>query len=105
MRERGEIIRFDGNCSLTLRLGDWTFVHRTPFSNLAETPEAKRHRLIAAALGMAKPVLPYALDIWLGGKVMNLEWDHAGSAQLISFRKGEWDAELAAALSSVEVAA
>jgi hypothetical protein len=39
--------------------------------------------------------LPYGLDIWTAqGKVMNLEWNESNETQLVSFKSGEWEAEL-----------
>jgi hypothetical protein len=40
--------------------------------------------------------MPYGLDIWAHQKVMNLEWDDDGSVELITFKRGEWEAQLAA---------
>jgi len=40
--------------------------------------------------------LPYGLDIWAPLKVLNIEWGVRGNVALVSFRPGEWEAELIA---------
>jgi hypothetical protein len=70
--------------------------YRTPFQRL---PDANNQlKYMAAQLGRRAPQnLPYGLDIWAPKKVLNVEWDDQGNVVLVSFRPGEWEAELAAA--------
>ena len=56
--------------------------------------------------------LPWTLQIWpnrqwdgwhwVRGKVLNLHWFNAGTAELVSFRPGPWPDELLVALSAPE---
>ena len=39
----------------------------------------------------------YGLDIWWGkGKVLNIEWNDGETIEIVSFRRGSWEAELLA---------
>jgi hypothetical protein len=81
---------------------------RTPFQKWDTGPEvaaktlAAKHGLsldqakYAANLhGLKLPeVLPYCLDIWRGKKVFSLEWADDGRSHIISFKRGDWEAEL-----------
>ena len=52
----------------------------------------------AAAADLRPPQnLPYGLDLWTPQRVFNIEWDVRGNVALVSFRPGEWEAELIAA--------
>ena len=89
------------------RFGLWL---RTPFQKWETSPEvaaktlAAKHGLgldqakYAATLhGIKLPeILPYCLDISQGRKVMSLEWADDGRAHIISFKRGEWEAEFLA---------
>lgn len=83
---------------------------RTPFQDWETGPDvaakslAAKHGLgldeakYAATLhGLKLPeILPYCLDISLGRKVMSLEWADDGRAHVISFKRGDWEAEFLA---------
>jgi hypothetical protein len=58
-------------------------------------------RAYAATLhGVKLPeVLPYCIDIWRGKKVFSLEWADDGRTNIISFRRGPWEADLLALAS------
>ena len=77
---------------LTLQESGLTIALRTPFQKLPQPYENTKFRV--AALGY-KLNLPYGLDIWAPQKVMNLEWDDDGSVEVITFKRGEWEAQLA----------
>ena len=67
-------------------------VHRTPFQKLPPVREAVKYQ--AAKLERRPENLGYGLDIWEKpgiGKVLNIEWDDAGTVDLVSFRHGDWE--------------
>lgn len=35
--------------------------------------------------------MKYGLDIWVGKKVFNLEWDESGTIDIINFTRGPWE--------------
>jgi hypothetical protein len=84
--------------------------HRTPFQQWGYGPDIAAGSLAATyglSLDQAKyaatlhgiklpEVLPYCLDIWRGKKVMSLEWADDGRSCIISFKRGEWEAEFLA---------
>ena len=39
-------------------------------------------------------LLPWGLDIWATGKVMNILWHNDGRVELTSFRRGNWEKEV-----------
>ena len=92
------LIRQRGSLQLvgTVRIITWEaepfrFALRTPFSGLAKEEGPAPSYQHALARQQAKPVLPYGLDVWHGGrKVMSLQWSDTGATELISFRAGEW---------------
>lgn len=57
-----------------------TVFYRTPFQKL---PEGNTN-------------LPYGLDIWHAGKVLNIEWADHGRVDVISYKRGPWERELEA---------
>jgi hypothetical protein len=73
--------------------GDWTFWHRTPFSDWPGSRPIARNYLEAMILQHVPPVLPYGLDVWRGNKVMSCEWSDE-QFRLISFRSGAWEEDL-----------
>ncbi len=60
-------------------------VLRTPFQKIPErAPSAPQ-----------KGNLSYGLDIWTqGGKVLNIEWDTQERTQIVSFKRGVWEASV-----------
>ncbi|MBL6079683.1 hypothetical protein JMJ56_16820 [Belnapia sp. T18] len=66
------------------------FVHREPFD-----PFGMR---AAPQNGAARPLvthtnsLPFGLDVWRSGRMLNLAWDET-SIVVFSFRLGVWEAE------------
>jgi hypothetical protein len=85
---------------------------RTPFQQRAEPDEATKKLAVkigasvdeakyAATLhGLKLPEpLPYAIDIWRGKKVMSLEWADDGRANIVSFKRGLWEADFLALAS------
>jgi hypothetical protein len=65
---------------------------RTPFQKFPQPDE--RMKFLVAARDY-KLNMPYGLDIWAPLKVLNLEWDDDGSVEVITFKRGEWEAQLA----------
>jgi hypothetical protein len=93
-----------------VRVGDaspFSFLHTTPFSGIPRDGPTPRNFGEAALLQRHGPInLPYGLDVMLSGrKVMNLEWGHDGSPDLVSFAKGNWDAQLLDAVAPAVIAA
>jgi hypothetical protein len=98
-----EIIRREGKWEefgrtgkvLCARLGDIRMMYRTPFQQMPEIrlTDSERYRLAANGIEMPRQ-LPYGLDVWVTRKVMNLEWDHQGNPDLVSFKPGDWEADL-----------
>lgn len=92
--------------ALTWRGARFTVMYWTPLDRRDRT-EAALKRAAAqfglsleqtgdylARTGLAIPEpLPYALDIWQGRKVMNLEWADDGALFIVSFRRGPWEGE------------
>jgi len=89
---------------VTWEAGGFTCLLRSPFT--PPRPEAPMARSYGAALAKqrAGPVLPWGLDVEQGRKVLNLQWDDAGRAEVISFIRGPWEDE-ALALGGVSPAA
>jgi hypothetical protein len=84
---------------LSAKIGDLIFLHTTPFSGSDPTPNAPTY-LHALAMQSARPDLPYQIDVWFcGKKVLSLQWDDKDELQVISFRPGEWEIQLASAHS------
>jgi hypothetical protein len=49
----------------------------------------------AALHGLDPPEnLPYGLDVWRGGKKLNIEWSDAGQVVVVSYKAGDWEREL-----------
>ncbi len=64
--------------------------YRTPFQKLPTENDRSRYE---RTLRGFKRNLPYGIDVWYNGrKVMNIEWDDAGDFEVLSFRRGEWEA-------------
>jgi hypothetical protein len=80
---------------LTARHSTILLAYRTPFQRISHVSDAFKYK--AAQLRQNVPSnLPYGLDIWAPKKVLNMEWDEQGNVALVSFRPGEWEAQLAA---------
>ena len=83
---------------LAATIGDFKMLYRTPFSGTMPGPTIKTHHDAVFWQSRPSKSLGYGLDVWHveRGKVMNLEWDHGGYSELVSFTKGDWDADLMA---------
>ncbi len=82
-----------GMKALALETPPWMFVHRTPFTAIP-TPQGSYNTAFA---GQVAPNLGYSLDVWHHGKkVVNIEWDEPGDFEVLGFKRGEWESELAA---------
>jgi hypothetical protein len=72
-------------------------LYRTPFQKLPPVSDETKYK--ATVLGSNAGNLRYGLDIWdqeHGGKVLNIEWNGEGDVQLVSFRRGPWEARVLA---------
>src|SRR5215211_8779327 len=93
LRARGELQRAGGLRILIAREGSLMMGLRTPFQRLPEMDDYTKY--MAALLG-GKTNLPYGLDVWAPKKVLNIEWSDDGAVNLVSFKRGEWEALLTA---------
>jgi hypothetical protein len=67
-----------------------SMMHRTPFQRLGETPDYAKY--LATLYGSGRNYnLPYALDVWCGKKVLNIEWADDGRVELVSYKPGDWE--------------
>lgn len=88
-RQDGTIVRF-----LEFRGDGISVMYRTPFQKVFSAPSDSR-KYLAALLGVdCEKNLPYGLDIFVGRKVLNIEWDNKGRIDLVSFKRGEWETRL-----------
>ena len=82
---------------LGARLGPISVAYRTPFQPLPKAPDGLRYM---RALVGGRDNLPYGLDVWtIEKKVLNLEWDDADNVEIISYKPGDWENDLAIAAS------
>ena len=73
------------------RTGLFAFALRSPFT---PWPDAAPLSYDAAlAKQRASPLMPWGLDVWHQRKVLSLQWDDAGRAELINFNRGPWEDE------------
>jgi hypothetical protein len=92
VRERGAWEKARPTNLMTLRDGEITIAHRTPFQRQPEPSQKTKYYL--ALLGGPEP-LPFGLDVWRRRKkVFSIEWDEDGRVAVASFTPGDWEAEL-----------
>jgi hypothetical protein len=78
---------------LMYKAGDLQMLHRTPFQRFGEVPPYAKY--LAALYGSNRAYnLPYALDVWFGKKVLNIEWADDGRIELVSYKPGDWERTL-----------
>jgi hypothetical protein len=107
VRERGSLQNMrvlEGEIPVLMfdRRPDLCILLRTPFQRLPEKTgpsdrEIKQYGAYQAALvhQKSKGNLPYGLDIWRDGKVLNVEWtDDDGRVDIVSYKPGDWELEL-----------
>ena len=80
---------------LSWKAPDWQqggihMLHRTPFQKLPKPSAEVMKRAFEYGI-VPRLNLPYGLDIWAGGKVLNLEWNDSGDMKLVSFKRGAWE--------------
>ena len=73
------------------KAGRFAFALRSPFTSWPDVVSDSYEA--ALAMQRAGPVLPWGLEVWHGGKVLSLQWDDAGRAEVISFARGPWEDE------------
>tara|TARA_R110000851_G_scaffold236423_2_gene389026 strand:+ start:74 stop:445 length:372 start_codon:yes stop_codon:yes gene_type:complete len=80
---------------LNIKTSDWEASLNTPFNPLITDDVAAPSYLSALLRANAKKPLNNLLDLWLPelGKVLSLEWSDE-EANLISMKRGEWEAAL-----------
>jgi len=74
------------------RMESLTCTLRSPFT--AQFAEAPLSAFFEQSISRqrAKPDLPWGLDVWHGSKVLSLQWDDEGRAEVMSFIRGPWEA-------------
>ena len=77
-----------------------TLALRTPFQRLPK--ESERAKYMRALEG-GRTSLPYGLEIWAPKKVLNIEWDDAGTVELIGYDLGEWERAIKAAAAQGQI--
>ena len=75
------------------KAGRFAFALRSPFTAWGIKASPPGSYSAALAKQRANPVLPWGLDVWHGCKVLSLQWDDAGRAEVISFTRGPWEDE------------
>jgi hypothetical protein len=109
LADKGQIEVISGLRVQRETAGPYTILYRTPFSGLARMATGGSYD--QAALWQANQNLQYGLDVWENfsadgqprmRKLLNLEWNHDGHAELVSFKAGDWDAALLCALDEAE---
>ena len=71
-----------------------SILHTTPFQRLPQ-PTGVFIKYLSALHGLDLPQnLPYGLDIWRGGKKLNIEWSDSGQVVVVSYKAGDWEREL-----------
>ena len=80
---------------LTIKTSDWEASLNTPFNPLITDDVTAPNYLSALLRAKAKEPLDNLLDLWLPelGKVLSLEWSDE-EANLISMKRGDWEATL-----------
>ena len=73
--------------------GRFAFALRSPFTAWGIKASPPGSYSAAQAKRRADPVLPWGLDVWHGRKVLSLQWDDTGRAEVISFNRGPWEDE------------
>jgi len=80
------------------RDNEFTIAYRTPFQAIPKCPQPVAPDLspyeVAAAEQNAPRDLPYGMDIWSGGKVLNIGWADDGRVELHGYRPGDWERRL-----------
>ena len=80
--------------SVTWEVGGFGFMLRSPFTPWPDAPLFSYNEALAKQ--RASPVLSWGLDVWRGRKLLSLQWDDAGRAEVISFTRGPWEEEVLA---------
>jgi len=80
------------------RDSEFTIAYRTPFQRIPKCPMPPATDLSAydaAALAQHAPrELPYGMDIWSGGKVLNIGWADDGRVAVHGYTPGGWERRL-----------
>jgi hypothetical protein len=78
---------------LAFNNGDLRIAYRSPFQKMPPPPSGELIRTSMAHGLMPLENLPYGLDIWARGKVLNVEWSD-GDVNVRSYKAGSWEREL-----------
>ena len=98
VREQGKIEDFEGKDS-PLRLvvferHPWRILHWTPFNALVPGQASSPGYRHALERQHTRPDLPYGLDVRHdGAEALNLLWADGGTLEILTFRRGGWEAE------------
>ena len=96
IRVQGAMEEVGGGGSRVLRMTTWktgsfAFALRSPFTPWPDTPPISYDAALAKQ--RASPAMPWSLDVWHGRRVLRLQWDDAGRAEVVSFNRGPWEDE------------
>ena len=97
VQRMGSASEISGIKSLSWEMKPWLVMHRTPFGP-TPTPETYRGAIARQKMTDRR----YALDIWHGRKVLNIEWDSLDNFEIVSFKRGQWEDELIALALNLE---
>jgi len=91
VRARGQWKECSGGPKfLTLEADGLIIAYRSPFQKLP--PDSGETVRLAMVYGvMPKDNLPHGLDVWHGGKVLNIEWSDGGEIDVRSYKAGPWE--------------
>jgi hypothetical protein len=95
LRARGRPARVNEGSIQALTFDDdgLSVLHTTPFQRLPHPTGVLKY--LAALHGLDPPEnLPYGLDVWRGGKKLNIEWSDSGQVVVVSYKAGDWEREL-----------
>lgn len=97
LRAKGEwMARGDIPFLMLMELG-LTLALRTPFQRLPRETERTKYM---RALEGERTSLPYGLEVWAPKRVLDVEWDDAGTVELIGYDPGEWEWRIRAAAAA-----
>ena len=94
-------VNISGLSLLTYRDGKFAIAYRTPFHQVPPRDDPSEREIEQYGPHTAELLhqqsgrnLPYGLDIWCGGKVLNIEWADDGAVAVVSYKPGDWESRL-----------
>ena len=95
VRDRGNLeVQRDAVRLTSLLLGPWTFLHWTPFNEVAPDEAASPGYRHALERQQGTRGLPYGMEVsHHAEKVLSILWAGDGVSEVISFIRGPWEDE------------